>query len=99
MYVGKKTLPDSSRKYIACNFTDVIVIHNHTMNNVSGMQKSAANKMLQKINIPMPMNGLIDATAMKLHSPIVTNFNQFMRNANYRYRKKHNTIIVIVEQC
>ena len=37
------------------NFTDVIV---NIMSNMSGMQKSAANKLLQKRNIPMPMKGL-----------------------------------------
>ena len=39
----------SSRRYIASNFTEVIVnTHNNTMSNMSGMQKSAANKLLQK---------------------------------------------------
>ena len=42
------------------NFTDVIVnTLNYTMSNMSGIQKSAANKLLAKRNIPMPMKGLI----------------------------------------
>ena len=44
MLVGKISL-GSSRRYIASNFTDVIVnTTSYTMSNMSGIQKSAANK-------------------------------------------------------
>ena len=50
-YVGRNfTGLGSSRRCIASNFTD---IHNYIMSNIIGIQKSAANKLLQKRNIPM----------------------------------------------
>ena len=56
MHVGKNfTGLGSGRRYIASNFTDVIV---NTQLNMSGIQNSAANTLLLKRNIPMPMKGL-----------------------------------------
>ena len=48
----------SSTRYVASNFTDVIVIHNYTMSN---NYKWYPANLLQKRNdiIPMPMKGLM----------------------------------------
>ena len=56
MHVGKNfTGLGSGRRYIASNFTDVIV---NTQLNMSGIQNSAAHTLLLKRNIPMPIKGL-----------------------------------------
>ena len=45
--------------YIASNFTDLICEYTTTPCLIGVGSKSAANKLLQKRNIPMPMKGII----------------------------------------